>query len=355
MVVARAAAMPMIPLPTLTSEPIALLVVAVGGDRVEPTARLVEQQEQRVREPEHRVERLECGGDQGVEVTASAEAGVQLAEGRRIQRRLGGDLARGRPTGTDRLDRTLPVDRGEHLLDVEDPIDVGGPQLEHVAHARERGDHVDVLPKPLEHPAATLGALVHDRQAELVVGDGIDDQEAGPWVLGQVATGLREELVRQRDVVVVDDADARQVGDVGRAVGRGRGDDRRHHALEADVQVAQREHRVAHVGSTARGAPAPGPGVWSKISSTCIVQTTKSRRDEPHEQPSLGAVGLLDVGEEGVAEPLRQLDVGVRRPARRRPIAPSAAPIAAWARSPPSRPPPRDRSGAARSARRRRR
>ena len=51
-----------------------------------------------------------------------------------------------------------------------DPVDVGGAQLEHVLHARQRRDRVDVVAQLLEHRAPPLGALVDERQAELVVG-----------------------------------------------------------------------------------------------------------------------------------------------------------------------------------------
>ena len=56
----------------------------------------------------------------------------------------------------------------------------------------------------LEQRAASLGALVLQDQLEAVVGEGIDDHHARTRVLGEVADRLREELVRERDVLVVD-------------------------------------------------------------------------------------------------------------------------------------------------------
>ena len=59
--------------------------------------------------------------------------------------------------------------RGQHVLDVQHAVDVGGAQLEHVLHALQRGHRVDVLAQPLEHVTATFGALVDERQPVLVV------------------------------------------------------------------------------------------------------------------------------------------------------------------------------------------
>ena len=63
--------------------------------------------------------------------------------------------------------------RGQHVLDVLHAVDVGGAQLEHVLHALQRGDRVDVLAQPLEHRAAAFGPLVDQRQPVLVVGQGV--------------------------------------------------------------------------------------------------------------------------------------------------------------------------------------
>ncbi len=156
-------------------------------------------------------------------------------------------------------------------LDVEHPEQVRGTQLEHVLHAVVRGGLVDVLAQLLEHRALLHGAFEHQREAELRVGGRVDQQHRRSRVLDEVARCLREELVRQRDVLVVDVPDPGQVGDVRDAGSRRRRDHRGHGALEAETQVGQtRDVVVAHDS----GAPARGPGVWSNISSTTSVHAT---------------------------------------------------------------------------------
>src|SRR5581483_11916193 len=91
--------------------------------------------------------------------------------------------------------------------------------------------------------------------------------------------GLREELVRQRHVLVVHEVDAREVGDVRHAVGRRRRDHRRDDALEARGDLRQRDGgRVLHGHASTRAsrAPADGPGVWSNSSSILTTHATTS-------------------------------------------------------------------------------
>ena len=73
------------------------------------------------------------------------------------------------------------------------------------------------------------------------MGGRVDEQQAAARVLGQVARRLREELVRQRDALVVDDVGLRQVGDVGHAGRRRGGEHGRDGALEARREVGERE------------------------------------------------------------------------------------------------------------------
>ena len=46
------------------------------------------------------------------------------------------------------------------LLDPQHAVHVGGAEPEHVLHALERGDGVDVAPQRLERRAVPVGALV---------------------------------------------------------------------------------------------------------------------------------------------------------------------------------------------------
>ncbi|MNY55636.1 hypothetical protein D3C86_1916300 [compost metagenome] len=67
---------------------------------------------------------------------------------------------------------------------------------------------------------------------------GADQQQAGMRIGADIGGGLGEELVGDGDMRVVHHHHMRQVGDIGRAVGRSCGDDRGDHALEAVVEVA---------------------------------------------------------------------------------------------------------------------
>ena len=223
----------------------ARLRVAMARDRVETRALLVEQEEQRVLEAEQLRQPVERCLDEGVEIGTPAQAGAQLPERDRVAA------------------RTLDARRGAFqrrvLLDPHHAVHVGRAELEDVLHPRERRDRLDVTGEAVEHRAPTLRALVPQLQAVLLVARR-DDHHARPRILGQVARGLREELVRQGDVLVVDVMDLGEMGDVRCAVGgRGR-DDGRDRALEAQPQVAKRQ--LAHATPPPMREPARGPGVW---------------------------------------------------------------------------------------------
>ncbi len=171
-----------------------------------------------------------------------------------------------------------PPARGRHQLDGEHSVDVGGPELEHLHHPAEGGERLHVAAEPLEDRSAPLRSLVHDRQPVLVVGHRIHQEHARPRVLREVLHGLREELVRQRHSLVVHPVHPRQVRDVRHAVGRRCGDHGRDGAAEAPLQLRELhvEHarpELGHQRDSVR-APAPGPGVWSNISSTLTTQAT---------------------------------------------------------------------------------
>ena len=120
-------------------------------------------------------------------------------------------------------------------------------------------------------------------------------------VLGEVAARLREELVGQRDPLVVDHADLGQVRHVRRAVRRRGGDDGGNHALETQSDVGQRDG-VSHEPSRDIGVAGTGP--WRLVVELLDghVAGDEVQRHEPLEQPAVGAVGFDDVGEERVAE-----------------------------------------------------
>ena len=95
-------------------------------------------------------------------------------------------------------------------------------------------------------------------EAELLVGHGVDQQHAGARVLGQVPSRLREELVGERDALVVDEVHAGQVGDVGGPVGRRGRDHRRHRPLEAQPERLER-HARSWRGDPGGERRRPGP------------------------------------------------------------------------------------------------
>ena len=64
-----------------------------------------------------------------------------------------------------------------HLLDLHDAEHVRSAEAEHPLHARERGEHVDVVAQLVEHLPTPLGALVHELQPELVVADHVHEQQ----------------------------------------------------------------------------------------------------------------------------------------------------------------------------------
>ena len=185
---------------------------------------------------------------------------------RELQRALGRvDRRHGRLLGP----AVLAMDGRGHVLDLHHAVHVGRAELEHVLHAGERGDGVDIAVEALEHRAAALGPLVHQRQPVLVVVQRVEHDQARARVLGEVARRLREELVRERDPLVVDAVHLRDVGDVRHAVGARRGDDCGDRAFEARRDVTQGDVGggcrvgIGHHDDTSIAAPAPGPGVWS--------------------------------------------------------------------------------------------
>ena len=238
----------------------ALVVVAVAGDGEQAPAVLVEEQQHRVGVAEQRGQAVDGGLHEGVEVAGAAEASGEL--GHRGEAVGGGSGVAGGERGPGRLGAA--PGSGE-VLDVEHPVDVGAAEAEDALHAGDGGDVVDVVAEAFEHRAASFGALVDDGESVLVVGERVDEQHAGAGSFGEVADGLGEELVRQGDVVVVDHAHPRQVGDVGGAGGVGGGDHRGNGPFEAGGEVGEGELPVAGHGpaSSSSTVPAVGPGVWS--------------------------------------------------------------------------------------------
>ena len=170
--------------------------------------------------------------DQRVEIGAAAEPRRELSEprgGRGVVHECGARVF----LGVDR--RVL---RSESF-DAQHAVDVRGAQPEHVLHAGEGRDLVDVVAQPFEHLAASFSALEVEEQAVLVVRPGIDEQHAGPRILDQVAHRLGEELIRERDAFAVDHPDPGEVRDVRSAVGRGGCDHGRDHAFEAPVELTE--------------------------------------------------------------------------------------------------------------------
>jgi hypothetical protein len=236
----------------------------MAGDGVEAPPVLVEQQEHAVLVAEDVREPVDGGADQRVEVRAARKPSGELAEadGRR-RNGFGHDLER---RGA----------RFEHR-EVEHAVDVRGAQLEHVLHAGERRDGVHIGAQLLEDLAPAFGALVEQLESVLVVVLGVDEQHLRTRVLGEVASRLREELVRQRDALVVDGVHAREVGDVRHALGGARRDHGRDGTAEATVKVRDGEDGAVRRRHRAplQGVPARGPGVWLYSSSTSNSQATK--------------------------------------------------------------------------------
>src|SRR5262249_60434447 len=96
----------------------------------------------------------------------------------------------------------------------------------------------------------------------------IEDLYAGRRIFIEVASRFVEELTRERDVPVVHLVDLAQIRDVRHAAAVARGNDARDDPLEAAGDVGEPDRS----GHRSR-APAFGPGVWSKTSSTRISTT----------------------------------------------------------------------------------
>jgi hypothetical protein len=161
--------------------------------------------------------------------------------------------------------------RRRHRLDRSHRIDVGAQQPEHAGHARMRRDAGEVRLHPLEQRSVDLGALVVERQS--VAGDRqrVDRLRHRTARGEHVLARLVEELVRQRDVRVVDVEHLRHQRDVRCAVGCARGDGCGNRTVEAASYVVDRER--AHRGI---GAPAFGPGVWTNALSGAKSTATSS-------------------------------------------------------------------------------
>ena len=259
--------MPMTPSPTRTSEPMPARVVAVARDRVEAARRPRRAgAAASARSRTGRRCRSSAALDERVEIRAAAEALAQLRE---------------RAGGPDRL-TSRRCGFGRDPIELDDAVDVGAPQLEDPLHAGERGDGFDVAVQPLEHRAAPLGALVAQHEPVLVVGDRVDEQHARGRVLGEVAHRLREELVRQRDALVVDEVHPGQVGHVRRAVGRRSRDHRRDDALEAAL-ISRSETGPASAIDHAAGAEQRSSGRGSgrlveQVSTETYERDQRTRR-----------------------------------------------------------------------------
>ena len=279
--------MPTKPLADGDLRPDALRVVAVAGDGEEAGAVLVEQQEHRsARSRTGRPGpapswRPACRGRRPAPVATRARPARWGRPCRRPPPVAGSPRADGRAEGTSSM--------------VEHPVDVGGPELEDLHHPAEGGEGVDVAAQPLEHRPAPLGALVHDGQPVLVVGHRIHQQHARPRVLGQVLHGLREELVRQRDSLVVDPVHPRQVRDVRRAVGRRGGDHRRDGAAEAALQLRQLHVEHARLVARPSARPRPRPGARAgRLVEHLLARSRRRPRSRPGKNRSNGLPGHVD-------------------------------------------------------------
>ena len=181
-------------------------------------------------------------------------------------------------------------------------------------HAGQRGDGFDIPVELIEERPAPFGAFVAEDQPVFVVGDRVDQQHARLRVLGEVAYGLREELVRDRDPLVVDEVDAGQVRHVGRAVTRGGRDHGRDDALEARADRRQRDGCVArHVtrlpSSNERPAVRAGRLVEQLLDGH--HQGEPLERAQHLEQLDGGAVGVVDRREEAVDVVVRTGQIGI--------------------------------------------
>lgn len=171
-------------------------VVAVAGDRVQPVALLIDQEQQRVSVAEQLSQAIDGHADQGVEISTPVQSRTQLAQAGRGRR-----VGPGRTPSRGLLGHRRAV--RQRPLDANHPVDVSPPKVKYVLHAVQRGDSIHVVAQVLERGTPPLGPLVHDRHPVLVVRARVDHEQARPRVLGKVAGRLREELVRQGDAFAV--------------------------------------------------------------------------------------------------------------------------------------------------------
>jgi len=177
---------------------------------------------------------------------------------------------------------------GQHSLagDMFDPhhvVDVRAQQLEHAGHAAVRSDAGQLRLHALEHRPLGFGTQVPQVQTKEGGGDRMEHQHRSMRVGKDVFTRLVEELKRQRDLGLGGIEHLRDVGDIGRPVGRASRHDSRNRAFQAGPDVGQCQSAgAAHEtspGALSSADPALGPGVWSKAwDGSKLMATTSSSR-----------------------------------------------------------------------------
>ena len=139
-----------------------------------------------------------------------------------------------------------------------DAEDVRGPELEDALHPDHRRDGLDLHVHRVEDRPAGLGVIELQLEIPRVERLRVDQPDGGLGILLEVALGLVEELVGERDVVTIDVVDLRDGAGIGRPVRRARHDVGGDHALHGRFDLVGQLRHVSR--STTSGSPRPARG-----------------------------------------------------------------------------------------------
>src|SRR6185503_913700 len=192
----------------------------------------------------------------------------EALERRRAMDALGHLLQRAQRERHGSLGRPAPLLGRRHArlvlreLDRFDLVDVRREEPEDPLQPRVRRDRLDAQAHRLEQGAVEFGADVAEAEHVRLQRVRIVQAEARLRILRDVPAALVEELERERHVPRIDVVHVAQDRGVRNAVPRARVEPRREQPLEAGRE------RLERGAFHAIRPPAPGPGVWSNVSST---------------------------------------------------------------------------------------